>query len=45
MNQNEPKRINANHNDQALERLIFDYTPIIVGSWKSRFKIFGFKCL
>ena len=23
---------------RQLERLIFDYTPIIVGSWKSRFK-------
>ena len=30
---------------RQLERLIFDYTPIIVGSWKSRFKIFEFKCL
>ena len=28
---------------RQLERLIFDYTPIIVGSWKSRFKIFDFK--
>ena len=27
-----------------LERLIYDYMPIIVGTWKSRFKIFGFKC-
>ena len=24
---------------RQLERLIIDYTPIIVGSWKSRFKI------
>ena len=24
---------------------IFDYTSIIVGRWKSRFKIFEFKCL
>ena len=28
-----------------LERLIFDYKPIIVGSWKTRFKILEFKCL
>ena len=30
---------------RQLERLIFDYTPIIAGTWKSRFKIFEFKCL
>ena len=30
---------------RRLERLIFHYTPIIVGSWKCRFKIFEFKCL
>ena len=30
---------------RQLERLIFDYTPIIVGSWMSRFKIVEFKCL
>ena len=32
MNQNEPKQSNANRNDKAARRLIFDYTPIIVGS-------------
>ena len=30
---------------RQLEKLIFDYTPIIVGSLKSRFKIFEFKYL
>ena len=30
---------------RRLKRLIFDYKPIIVGSWTSRFKIFEFKCL
>ena len=37
---NEPKRSNATHNDQAARK-----ANIIVGSWKSRFKIFGFKYL
>ena len=30
---------------KQLERLIFDYTPIVVGSWKIRFKTLEFKCL
>ena len=33
------------YQQRQLERLIFDYTPIIAGSWKSRFKIFEFKYL
>ena len=30
---------------RQLEKLLFDYTPNIGGSWKSHFKIFEFKCL
>ena len=47
MNQNEPKQSNVNHNDQEpqLERLILDYMPITLGSWKSHFKIFEFESL
>ena len=30
---------------RQLEKLIFDCLPIVAGSWKSRFKIFQFKCL
>ena len=26
---------------RQLERLIFEFTPIVVGSWKSRFKPIG----
>ena len=33
------------YSQRQLERVIFDYTPIVVGSWKSRFKILEFKCL
>ena len=45
MNQNELKQSNAKHNNQAAWKLIFDSTPIIVVSWKLRFKIFEYKCL
>ena len=30
---------------RQLEKLIFDCLPVVAGSWKSRFKIFQFKCL
>ena len=39
MNQNKPKRITQTTTTRQIERLIFDHTPIIVGRWKSRFKI------
>ena len=33
------------YQQRQLERLIFDYKPIIVGSWNPRFEILQFKCL
>ena len=33
------------YQQRQLERLIFDYTLIIIGNWKPRFKIFELRCL
>ena len=38
-------RVQGSTSIKAARKVIFDYQPIIVGSWKPRFKILEFKCL
>ena len=38
-------RVQGSVSIKAARKLTFDYTHIIVGSWKTRFKVFDFNCL